>query len=397
MISWRLRLMNSPRLEFLEHDLNSVFDSDSAYQAISGLRLEIEKKAVNLRSKLGQEIFIWGSEEVGARVYKLAVTLGYTVLGFFDSKKEKQGLELFGIKISEPKNVDRTVIIASYNTSEHLTQARILLGSRAVSTWEFLLLHSDTKTLPWNCLQSPLNLDNQTWNLLKKTASDVNLMNPAEFWKQVAARFFVGIQSNSVSPTHTAKEEYFIPEMSNINNQSIFVDLGAFNGDTLERYFNIPIEGNLDSRSAVAVEADFKNFSNLYSRINQRNVYALNAIIGETSGISFFNSTGDVRATVATNSSNSVVAMVTVDEIYRLFNFTHIKFDIEGFEEQALRGAKSAIKFSNAVWSIASYHRVEDFWIIPKYFSKKYSWMVSSHSQRPWDSTMHFRKISCKY
>ncbi len=85
---------------------------------------------------------------------------------------------------------------------------------------------------------------------------------------------------------------------------------------------------------------------------------------------------------------NTIVPAVTVDEIASHYEFTHVKFDIEGFERFALEGAKESISKGDALWSVASYHVHDDFWEIPSFFSTDYEMSVSRHAALPWDTTL---------
>ena len=88
--------------------------------------------------------------------------------------------------------------------------------------------------------------------------------------------------------------------------------------------------------------------------------------VGDKKGaISVVNSEVDASANTAFISDEGVVPMVTLDEDIGEA-ITIIKADIEGFEQEALKGAINHIKNDHPKLLISVYHKNEDLWKIPK-------------------------------
>lgn len=377
-------------MEFLQYDLDEVFDSKSAISAI--LMAARELNGTEKDGAFFNEIYIWGTEEVGRRVVASAEQLGIRILGVFDSNPLKKGTKFMGFVVDEPKVVSVPVIICSYHMPQHLASASKLLGPYAISAWEFILSFRSHNHLPWNNLREPNLLTEEEVNNLEIIALRCAKDFQPEFWKQVAARHFVGICSTTNVPNSRASDEYFVPGIHNTTSKSIFLDLGAFTGDAVKRFFNLDIEGWRDERQAIAIEADRKNYKEL---LQVQNLYPslipLNAVISDKAGVIRFS---EVEASMGSSAlffdTNTFLPAVTIDDIFELIEFTHSKFDIEGFERNALAGARKAISEGNALWSVASYHLWDDMWVLPTFFSNDYSIAVSSHAPLPWDTTLHF-------
>jgi FkbM family methyltransferase len=368
-----------------------ITDSESAFAQIDKLMEELDFDPVQNAKLFAEGVHIWGSAEVARRIVRVLSELEIPLLGVFDSNPIKVGSQFEGFTIEAPREVGNLVIVCSYHLPEHLIDAKKILGNSALSAWELLALHLDSKSLPWNNLRNPHNLSNYERDKLVQVGSRCDEETREEFWREVAARHFVGINAVSALGMRSVNTEYFIPEVIQTNADSIFLDLGAYTGDTLDRFFAQPVDG-LDNRKAIAVEADKSNFQILLNKYSKnRNIHLLNAAINSTSGIiPFSESDYSMGSSALFYEANTIIPAVTIDDIFDKQSFSHVKFDIEGFERIALAGATKAIKSSGAVWSVASYHLYDDFWELPSFFPEEFKIHVSRHAPLPWDTTMHF-------
>jgi len=230
-------------------------------------------------------------------------------------------------------------------------------------------------------------------NLMSSTCSKIyNSSQKEEFWQQVAARHFVGINSESNTPSHSTSEEYFVHDYMEVLNDEHFLDVGAFNGDTILKFFSQEVTG-FDERRALGIEPDFQNFLALKNTLKQDNCSVLHTGVGDSLGLAAFSESHiGTDSKVIKGQGTILVPIVTLDKIYEHYKFTYVKMDIEGYEQPALVGSKNVILNQNIKWAISSYHRADDIWMIPRYFDNNYKIQVASHAPRPWDTTFYFEK-----
>ena len=141
----------------------------------------------------------------------------------------------------------------------------------------------------------------------------------------------------------------------------IFIDLGAYNGDTVLEY----ARHSPDYGSIIAVEPDKRSFGKLLKNISSlHNIEALN--IGIHSGRSSLPFSMDGGRQSAISGDGDLIQCDSVDDILCGNRADYIKFDVEGHEIDALKGCFETIKNYKPKLCVAAYHRSEDYFEIPE-------------------------------
>lgn len=196
----------------------------------------------------------------------------------------------------------------------------------------------------------------------------------------------------------TPSEEKF--DLLNIGTEEIYVDLGAYNGDTLVEFLN---ETSMQFKKLYAMEPDNKNYRKL-----KRRLYMIGSGIFEAYNVGAWSEdttvTFDLRAgrssrAAARDGKNSVSArfrdikMMKVDTMLHGEPASYIKLDVEGAEESALNGARETIANFRPKLNIALYHRNEDMFNLPllvNEMNKKYKLYMRHHPYIPdWDTNLY--------
>lgn len=145
-----------------------------------------------------------------------------------------------------------------------------------------------------------------------------------------------------------------------------FVDIGAFDGDTLEAF---RIKG-IALKKVIAFEPDMKNFNKLCERVKNHGPYAeettlVPAGVGENCVRVGFSVDASAGSKVIENGQIAFqIPVVNLDAVLHGFAPSYIKMDIEGAEESALNGMKDLIIRDRPVLAISVYHRPQDlYWL----------------------------------
>ena len=199
----------------------------------------------------------------------------------------------------------------------------------------------------------------------------------------------------------TTKREYDLKELFSFGEEETYVDLGAYNGDTIQEFLQLT-RGRY--RKIVALEPDPKNYKRLRDFVQQNNlenVSCLQAGVwnecgvlelagnggrqstfykgGQASGV---NVSAETSLTVQNRNNNlpqpssvrkkvktQIAEVVSVDSILGNEHADYMKFDVEGVEKEALAGAAKHLtpdcngKLPKLL--IAAYHHDEDIFALP--------------------------------
>ena len=158
---------------------------------------------------------------------------------------------------------------------------------------------------------------------------------------------------------------YFDLDLVKCTEKEVFVDLGAYTGDTVIDYLNYYGADNYSKIYCYEITDDsfliLKNNLCYYPSIN----FVKKAVSNKVGKLYFLKSGVDDSANMVTSSGDIEIDSTTIDEDIKEC-VSMIKMDIEGSEVKALEGAKSHIINDHPKLLISVYHNHDDLWKIPK-------------------------------
>lgn len=161
-----------------------------------------------------------------------------------------------------------------------------------------------------------------------------------------------------------------------IGKKEIFVDLGAYNGDTVEEFL---IHSDRQFEKIYAFEPDERNFGRLKRRhyaLPQDKFIPLHAAAWNCDDTLTFYRKAGRNSSLADNISEKTkgreikIPARSVDSVLGGEKATIIKFDVEGSEKEALLGCEKTIKKYHPRLIVSMYHRNEDLIELPLLISK---------------------------
>ena len=182
-------------------------------------------------------------------------------------------------------------------------------------------------------------------------------------------------------PPFSIHDQYFPSDIVDLGGQEVFVDCGAYVGDTINRFLRLC--GHKYKR-IVAFEPDLVNGKKIAS-MNVPRLIQINAgVWSKAAKLKFdiINHVGwakiDQTKALSLDNSNAVstnsgeILVQAIDETEPCRDCTFIKMDIEGSEMNALVGARKTIERMRPKLAICIYHSDEDMLRIPE-------WILNLH------------------
>lgn len=166
------------------------------------------------------------------------------------------------------------------------------------------------------------------------------------------------------------KHLYFDRSFYKPLENEVFVDCGAFDGDTVAQFMKVR---NGKHELIVAFEPDDASFFRLQARVQglyeeypQSRILMVNSATTDRDGVACSKNDGSPSSKLIEGNAN--VPCTTLDSVCDSAGIapTLIKLDIEGSEIAALNGARETIKKYRPVIACVTYHRPEDVWQVPK-------------------------------
>lgn len=186
------------------------------------------------------------------------------------------------------------------------------------------------------------------------------------------------------------KEKFSVyKNIFNLNENEIFVDLGAYDGDTIKEFTEFT-GGKYEK--IYALEADAKNYKKLIKNTEEmKNVFAYNfAAWNKNETLLFEKKKG--RNSKLSAEGNVEVQARSIDSLISE-KYTVLKMDVEGSEEKAILGATESIKKYMPKLYICAYHRNSDMYALPLLVNSicdKYRFYFYHHRYIPaWESNFY--------
>jgi FkbM family methyltransferase len=318
-------------------------------------------------------IIVFGAGNLGRKIAAFLINEKKNVVAFSDNNSRIWNNDLLGLKVLPPSEIplEAIIIVAIWSPENSYKQAKEqLLKSGAVNIYHASALMKlyPQKLLPYYHFETSdyflkyQDLQNEVINILADDESK----------KQYQAHLNCRINLNFEDlPDADTKNQYFPSDIVTLTENEVFLDSGAFIGDTFADFGQ---RTNWKFSKYIALEPDPKNFDKLINVIPseiKNKVKVFPYAVGAENTILKFDATGGGGAGIS-EMGNIEVECVRIDDHFLNEKPTFLKFDIEGAELDALKGANKTILTHKPKLAVCIYHLPDDLWQIPLYINKHY-------------------------
>jgi FkbM family methyltransferase len=314
---------------------------------------------------------------------------------FADNNSSLWGREVEGLRILAAADAVRELgtdvpfIVTVYTGAKVRAQLREM-GLR-VFPFPILALRFPEALLPHNAVDRPSKMVAHSAVIRQGLPIWADEISRREYVAQVRYRLTFG---EDMPPCVPASETYFPEELVVPSTDEVFVDCGAFDGDSVREFLRR--RGERFNR-IIALEPDPKNITRLYASLAEypesvrHRVEAIPVAAGSKRGKARFDASGTVGSSVGTGGGIEV-DIATLDETLEGRAPSYIKMDIEGSEPDAIGGATRILRNDAPVLAVCLYHRQEDLWQIPlqiRVANPDYRLFLRRYSDDCWEQVVY--------
>ncbi len=342
-------------------------------------------------------IVLFGAGPVGRRTLAGLRMLGREPLAFADNNPGLWGRVVDGLRVLPPAEAvavcgeDGVCVVTIFNHSAVRRQLQGMNCRRVVAFPSLYWKYPGT-FLPYCNLDrlDPLFIDPEA--VLDGLGLWDDDCSRQYYLSQLHWRF--DLDTEKLPRPCAAADTYFPRDVIRPLADEVFVDCGAYQGDTLAAYL-AHCRGRF--KRVVALEPDPHNFAGLRRYVEsllpeQRERIRLEPIAAAShNGSLSFAASGDVCSSVTATGTTSLDCG-RLDDLLADDPPTYIKMDIEGGELDALAGARQTIARHRPVLAICAYHRATDLWQIPhaiKSLCPDYRLFLRLYAEDCWESVCY--------
>lgn len=377
----------------LANDLDKLLSED-----ISGLKIRETTTFDRLVAPLEASLVLFGAGNLGRRTLKGLRQVGVEPLAFADNNpdlwnKPVDGLMAFSPAEAAAKFGNQAAFVitiwgsgSSHRIPRTQQQLHDLQCARVVSFaplfWKYPQVF-----LPYFCLDLPHKFSQQGDQIRAGFKLWADEPSRSEYLAQLRFRFWLDFDG---LPGAVTGEQYFPDDLFECSPDEVFVDCGAFDGDTLRVLLG---RQGTSFQQIIALEPDPLNFQNLQRFISslddtvREKIITQTVAVGGTRGKVRF--AGDGLSSSAISANGTIeVDVAPLDEILQGISPTYIKMDVEGAEPEALEGAAGIIRKDLPFMAISVYHRFDHLWRLPlliQSMSRRYCFFLRSHGAEAFD------------
>ena len=348
-------------------------------------------KFEKLTAHTAERFVLFGAGRLGLFTLAGLRRAGIEPLAFADNDPKLWNSKIEGLKVFSPRSAaeqfsENAVFIITVYTStpvwKQLTVMGLKVASFAALAWQypqFLTPHGGVE-IP----KKIFTHHNEVRNALKLWADDTSRL------EYIGQLYWQTTLDSSILPPHLPQNEiYFANDLFSQFTEEVFVDCGAFDGDSLQEF--LKRQANSFSQ-IIAIEADPVNCKHLGARISsfpdeiKNKIKVMQIAVGEKRGTVTFNATGTAGSSIGLGSYQLECA--SLDDLLNGIHPTYIKMDIEGAEPDALLGTSKTIQQDMPVLAICLYHMQEHLWQIPlliRSLNNQYNFFLRRYADECWE------------
>ena len=347
------------------------------------------------------KLVLYGAGQLGREVAEKLRGVGLEAAAFADDTPEKQGQVIAGLPVLNPLEAasrfgDATLFVVTIlNVKLGFLEARrrlkTITGKRVISFFKIAWNYPEV-FLPHYQFELPENVLAQAAQIREA----FRLFVDDESKRQYVGHLKFRLHLDYAALPERSDDGYFPSDIiSPLPENTVYVDCGAFDGDTVRRFL---ARQQNRFRKIYAFEPDEINYRRLQTYIERlgegtsSRVTVYHAGVGEVRKKLSFAATGNMSSSFSGAGSYQVDVLPLQEIVKSNGAPIFLKFDVEGDERAALKGAERLLMETRPVLAISAYHRPNDLWELPLYLDSLnlgYRFFLRTHGEDGMDAVCY--------
>jgi FkbM family methyltransferase len=317
---------------------------------------------------LPSRVYIYGTGSYSHRVVEQLRIFDVEVIGLIDHYElGKKQADVPVYSLSSQLDTSETVILGFHNYLADIREIALKLKSMGFKEiWTAPMLARTLDSLGGNLDNYWLTGNSELINeAISRAPSIQSRLSDAESERVLSdvINFRITGETRHLSSKQGLIDQYFpkdIPFLRNDSMDGIYVDLGAFDGDTLRG-----LEGRgLEPRCYVGLEPDPSNFSKLVEEASLASFPCLTLPLAAANQTAIQLMSSNNGGSSISLDGDLAIQTTSIDSLLHGQKVSVLKLDIEGAEKLAIKGAAETIQKWKPELAVSVYHKPEDLWEI---------------------------------
>ncbi|HTM25551.1 MAG TPA: FkbM family methyltransferase [Vicinamibacterales bacterium] len=350
----------------------------------------------------GGAVVLFGAGGLGKNTLACLRSVGIEPLAVTDNNRALWGTQFEGVDVVSPETAaarfgDRALfIVAIWNPFHWYRETRdrlSALGCRRITAPSPVYWRFPDRFLPFYTQDFPHKVYEQADEVRRAAGIWGDDRSRQEYLQQVLWR--AKGEWTFTRPSKADAESYFLPDVFGLIDDEVFVDCGAFDGDTLRPFL---CRRQDRFRRYIAIEPGRRAFEKLQEYVDglpeplREKIQTLRCVVGAERAIVPFEDTGDMGSKPSSRGSSTIECVPISELTGASAPITFVKMDIEGTELEALRGARPAIESRRPVLAVCVYHLQHDLWRLPLFMKEmvpEYRMFLRCHEGDGWQTVAY--------
>lgn len=348
-----------------------------------------------------KNIYIFGAGQCALNTASLLKEYGIRIAGFcVDSEFFKEGVVIDGLKVFNADELmsGENEFVIGFENRKRALELKESLSKKGLKVYYFEDLFCFRQMDYKFFIDNIMNYQ-KAYDLLED---------------ELSRKIFVAHINSRISGDYSDISQYdsklkygYDYGLLNISDKEVFVDCGAFDGDTFSELLDYT---NGSYKKYIAFEPDEKNVEKLrFKTADYNDIVIIQKGVGDTNEIKHFYNDGSLysnfvdsglwgdktRRDIYDDKDNYIaVPVCKMDDTISDDQISTIKMDIEGSELDALKGAAEIIKRDHPKLAICIYHKSEDLFSCALYINflvgdGVYKYYVRHHSDNITETVLY--------